>query len=98
MLEKKMFKVLSPMQKHEGGGTWWMRVGSGYESKNKAGSINLYLDAVPCQGGPVRLLICEMDESDLQKRGAAHNGPLLGTTASAPSPASGSSTPQGIPF
>ena len=42
MLQKRMFKVISPIEKN--GNKWWMRCGSGFE--NKDASINLYLNAL----------------------------------------------------
>jgi len=59
----RMYKVLTPIEK-KGGGTFWMRVGTGFPGKEGT-SINLYLDAFPTRDKPM-LHIREMDESDLQ--------------------------------
>lgn len=59
----RVFKVISPIEKKDGG-TYWMRVGTGYPNKDQ--SINLYLDALPLNH---KLQLREMDEEDLQGRG-----------------------------
>jgi hypothetical protein len=59
---KRMFKVLSPIPKKDGG-TWWMRLGSAFT--NKDDSINVYLDAIPKDG---KFQLRELDESDLRER------------------------------
>ncbi len=79
--QKKMYKVLSPIEK-KGGGTYWMRMGSAYT--NRDDSINLYLDAVPAPNSSshrYELQIRELTEEDLRKResfasagGASSNG------------------------
>ncbi len=58
----RMFKVLCPIEKKDGGGTFWMRLGVAYPNRDQ--SINLYLDALPNNG---RLQIREMDEEDLRR-------------------------------
>ena len=66
--QKKMYKVISPIEK-KGGGTYWMRVGSAYT--NRDDSINLYLDAVPVPNGKssrYELQIRELTEDDLRRR------------------------------
>jgi|PlaIllAssembly_1097288.scaffolds.fasta_scaffold290368_1 uncharacterized membrane protein YgcG len=66
--QKKMYKVISAMEK-KGGGTYWMRIGSGFT--NRDDSINLYLDAVPAPNGTSRryeLQIRELDAEDLRRR------------------------------
>ena len=60
-MKGKMFKVLSPIEK-KGGGTYWMRCGTGFE--NKDGSYNMYLDAFPKN---FQLQLREMDEDDLTR-------------------------------
>jgi hypothetical protein len=65
---KKMYKVLSPIEK-KGGGTYWMRLGVGYT--NRDDSLNLYLDAMPPTNGKsnrYELQIRELTEEDLRKR------------------------------
>ena len=59
----RIFKVLSPIEKKDGG-TYWMRLGTGYPNKDQ--SINLYLDALPLNH---KLQLREMDEEELQNRG-----------------------------
>jgi hypothetical protein len=77
-----MFKVQSAIKKHNGDGSYWMRVGTAYV--NKDGSINVYLDATPKS---MELTLFELDENDLRKRedrdaGASANagGPRFGAT------------------
>lgn len=55
----KMFKVLCPVERKDGG-TYWMRVGSAFPNKDQ--SINLYLDALPL--GHNKLQLREMEEED----------------------------------
>lgn len=62
LMKKKMFKVLSPVEKH-GGGTLWLRLGTAFTNKDE--SINLYLDGLPTNG---QLHLREMTEEDF----AAH--------------------------
>lgn len=65
---KKMYKVLSPIEK-KGGGTYWMRIGTGYT--NRDDSLNLYLDAIPptnAKSNRYELQIRELTEEDLRKR------------------------------
>jgi hypothetical protein len=59
----RMFKVITPVEKKDGG-TYWMRIGTGYPNKDQ--SINLYLDALPINQ---KLQLREMDEEDLAPRG-----------------------------
>jgi hypothetical protein len=61
---KKMFKVLIPVEK-KGGGTYWMRVGTGFPGKDGGTSLNLYVDAFPANAK--MLHVREMDEEDLQR-------------------------------
>lgn len=66
--QKKMYKVISPIEK-KGGGTYWMRVGSAFT--NRDDSINLYLDAVPAPNGKssrYELQIRELNDEDLRRR------------------------------
>jgi hypothetical protein len=74
MTQKKIYKVLTPIQKRDGG-TWFMKIGSGYT--NKDDSINLYLDAIPVSGPPgkgMTIQIRELDENDLRQREANRAG------------------------
>lgn len=67
-MQKKMYKVLAPIQKQNNQGSFFMRVGSGYT--NKDDSINLYLDVIPVglDAGKMKLQIRELDENDLRQR------------------------------
>ena len=59
----RMFKVLVPIEKKDGG-TYWMRVGTGFPGKD-ATSLNLFIDAYPTNNK--MLHVREMDEEDFQK-------------------------------
>lgn len=66
-----MYKVLTPITKRDGQGSWFMKVGSGFT--NKDDSINLYLDVIPvgiAPGKGMTLQIRELDENDLRQREA----------------------------
>jgi hypothetical protein len=65
--QKRMFKVISPIDKRDGG-TYWLRCGTGYV--NKDNSINIYLDAVPCghKDRGVTLQIREITDDELRER------------------------------
>lgn len=66
MLQKRMFKVISPMEKRDGS-KWWMRMGTAYV--NKDNSINVYLDAMPLnQKDGVTLQLRELTEDELRER------------------------------
>jgi hypothetical protein len=67
-VEKKVFKVISPIERRDGV-KWWMRCGSAFT--NKDNSINVYLDALPLGHTPERgltLQIRELTEEDLRER------------------------------
>lgn len=83
-MEKQMYKVLSPIEKR-GGGTYWMRMGTGF--RNKDNSINVYLDAIP-KGGEWKFQLRELDEEDLRKR----------ESFSATAPPAATSTLHDVPF
>lgn len=69
---KKMYKVLSPIEKKPGN-TYWMRVGSAFTNKDE--SINLYIDAMPAPNGKsYQFQIRELDAEDLRRRDAARDG------------------------
>lgn len=58
-----MFKVLGKIEKRgPGGGEFLMRLGTGFENRDK--SINFFLDAVPKN---LEFQIRELDEAELQK-------------------------------
>lgn len=92
-MQNKIYKVLTPITKRDGG-TWFMKVGSGYT--NKDNSINLYLDAVPVAVAPgkgMTLQIRELDETDLRQREAKRTGGELAAPLASASHAS-----EGVPF
>lgn len=64
----RMFKVITPIEKKDGG-TFWMRVGTGFPNKDQ--SINVYLDAIPVNH---KFQIREMEEEDLAPRGRKREG------------------------
>lgn len=75
---KRMFKVLCPVPKKDGG-TWWMRLGSAFT--NKDDSINVYLDAIPKDG---KFQLRELDENELREREERRaQAPLASTPPSA---------------
>jgi hypothetical protein len=62
VMEKRMFKVLSPIEKPNGE-RWWLRCGTGF--RNKDDSLNLYLNALPVvTGKELTLQVREMTEED----------------------------------
>lgn len=95
MLQKKMFKVLTAIEKRDGG-TFWMRVGSAFT--NRDNSVNIYLDVLPKN---FQFQLRELDEEDLRRRDPQRNGSGEGTP-SAPSPptppAAGEPTDASLPF
>ena len=72
MLHKRMFKVITSIDKH-GGGKFWMRCGSAFI--NKDDSINVYLDAMPKN---FEFQLRELTEDELTRKstpnGDAHAG------------------------
>ena len=66
MLQKRMFKVITPVEGRDGA-TWWMRCGNGFT--NKDDSINMYLWALPiaAKDGQIKLQLRELTEEDLQR-------------------------------
>jgi len=83
VLQKRMYKVISPMESREGGKTWWMRCGTAFTNKDE--SINVYLNALPLQlkDGQVTLQIRELDEEDLRKRDDKSYAPRMSGPGSA---------------
>ena len=70
-MQKRMFKVITPIDKKDGG-KYWMRVGSGFT--NKDDSINIYLDAIPLgQGKEVTLQLREMTDEDFRRNTERRN-------------------------
>jgi hypothetical protein len=64
-----MFKVISPIDKRDGG-KWWLRCGTAYV--NKDNSINVYLEAMPLvqhkDGRGVTLQLREYTEQELREQ------------------------------
>lgn len=76
-MEKRTFKVMAPIAKHDGG-HWWMRCGTGY--MNRDNSINIYLDAMTRE---MKFTLRELDEEDLRRRDTAR-ADALGSRPGAP--------------
>ncbi|MBL0216878.1 MAG: hypothetical protein IPQ07_23740 [Myxococcales bacterium] len=94
--DKKMYKVLAAVPRHDGAGEWWMKVGSGFP--NRDDSLTIYLDAVPTHGTgkSLRLVIRPLDARDLERREAYRAGTTGGRSLDASS--SGSSASESTPF
>ncbi len=90
VVHKRMFKVISPITRREGGGTYWMRLGTAFT--NKDDSINIYLDAVPRD---LTFQLRELDEREMKPR-VEVKPPLTLPTAAKPDPAADVSS--GVPF
>ena len=69
MLQKRIYKVMAPIPKRDGG-YWWMRCGSAHV--NKDDSINVYLDVIPKD---FRFTLRELDEEDLRRRETSRQAP-----------------------
>ena len=65
MLQKKMYKVLAPIEKTDGG-TWWMRVGNGFDNKDMSMNLHLYALPTATKNGEIKLQIRELTEEDLK--------------------------------
>ena len=76
----RMYKVLTPIQKANGAGTFWMRIGTGFPGKDPT-TMNVYLDALP-RGEKSIIHIREMDEEDFSR--SRREGPSSDSTPSAP--------------
>lgn len=65
--QRKMFKILSPIEKPNGT-KWWMFCGNAYE--NKDNSVNMYINALPVgqKPGPLTLQLRELTEAELRER------------------------------
>ena len=68
-MQKKMYKVISPVEKH-GGGVWWMRCGSAFV--NKDDSINVFIDSLPlsnlAKNEGLKFQIREYTEAEMRER------------------------------
>ena len=66
MLQKKMFKVIAPVERPDGT-VWWMRCGNGFPNKDE--SMNLYLSSLPFPNkGQITLQVRELTEEELRAR------------------------------
>jgi hypothetical protein len=88
-----MFKVITPIERKDGG-RFWMRLGNAYV--NKDNSINVYLDAVPLvpgrDGQGVTLQLRELTDDELRERAekrATYASRSSLSPLNPPSPASG---------
>jgi hypothetical protein len=90
MNDKKMFKILCPIQMKDGG-TYWMRCGNGFE--NQDGSFNLHLIAMPVAGlsrnDGIKLQLREYTAEErrerAEKRATYASRPTMGPPGSPPS-------------
>jgi len=102
-VQKEMFKVISPIEKH-GGGTYWLRCGIGY--RNKDDSLNLYIQSLPVNTGThkeLQLQVRLMTDEDFAPRNGASNGNGNGATRAAfhlphTNPTTESVAADGVPF
>lgn len=105
MTSSKRFKVLAIMQKSDGTGEYFTRVGNAFE--NKDSSINVYMDLLPLGSKQVKLQIRELNEQDLREREASRartftgrpgerSGDPMGSRAAVASASTLSS--DGVPF
>jgi len=62
-MTKKMWKVLSPIEKKDGTGVYWARCGNAHT--NKDDSINVYFDVLPLNG---KIQLREYTEEELRER------------------------------
>jgi hypothetical protein len=60
---KKMWKVICPIEKKDGSGTFWRQLGNAHTNKDE--SINVYLDTLPMNG---KLQLREWTEEELRER------------------------------
>ena len=72
-MQKKMFKVITPIEKANGKDRYWMRLGTAFT--NKDDSINVYLDAIPVNQKEWTLQLREMDEEDFKKKDGSSFAP-----------------------
>jgi hypothetical protein len=62
-MNKKMWKVVSPIEKKDGTVAYWARLGNAHS--NKDDSINVYLDTLPTNG---KIQLREFTEQELRER------------------------------
>ena len=91
MTDKKMWKVLAPVERN--GVTHWMKLGVGFT--NKDDSLNLILDALPISflaGKELKIQVREYDEEDARRRDSA------GTPKFTPRPSAQPTHAADVPF
>jgi hypothetical protein len=97
--QKRMFKVISPIEM-KGGGTYWLRCGTGFV--NKDNSINVYLDAMPLRtkdGEGVTLQLREFTDEELRERADKKATYAARGTLNFPSPnTNGPAQADSVPF
>lgn len=94
MTSSKLYKVLSPIPKRDGG-TYWMRVGTGFINKRDPTSINFTLDAVPKN---LEFTLKELTEDDLRRSADRAPTPPALATAGPASPSLAKFPPSELPF
>ena len=96
MYGKKMFKVITPIQKHNGE-KYWHRCGTGFTNKDE--SINIYLDVIPL-GKEITLQLREMTEEDLAPKGerTQHGSTESHQRAAFNLPSNPTPSPADVPF
>jgi len=74
-MTNKRFDVSSPRPKSDGSGTYWVRVGTAFQSDK--GQISVILDAypVPDEKGQVRMLLFEPRDRAPNQQPAQRNTP-----------------------
>jgi hypothetical protein len=92
---KKMYKVVSPIEKKDGTVAYWNRLGNAHT--NRDDSINVYLDTLPLNG---KIQLREYTEAELRERSErraqyASRAPATVLAAPLTSPPA---TPQELPF
>lgn len=62
-MTKKMWKVVSPIEKKDGTVAYWARLGNAHSNRDE--SINVYLDTLPTNG---KIQLREFTEQELRER------------------------------
>lgn len=68
-MQKKVFKVLCPIERRDGTGVWWMKCGNAYGNKDE--SINIYIEAIPLAGltkEGLKIQLRELTDEELRER------------------------------
>ena len=93
---KRTFKVISPIERRDGNGVWWMRCGNAFTNKDE--SINVYLDAMPAPGKDgFKLQLRELTEEELRERAEKRTSYTTRATANH-IPANTMASPGDLPF